>query len=166
MCHAENGSAEFDGSVNQSRATLSPLSLSEGTDHAPDIRENMPVAAGSYNRLIHKGTIDRADGTRIPSRPCASGDLQAIKAAAAQEERTHSPWCMDCHESPERQHAYGTANFRVQTYEEMIKYIDQVVQCKMRSEEWMCQQLHMSFGTHVGHTEDRARGGGHNKVIT
>ena len=108
--HAEIGSADFSGTVKQSRATLSPLALYEGTDHAEDQRSNMPIAAASYNKAIKKGSIDREDGTSIPSRPGASGDLQAIKAYAAQEERSHSPWCRDCIET---QHAYGDDDFEV-----------------------------------------------------
>jgi hypothetical protein len=63
VCHSELGSADFIGTCKQSRATLSPLSLHEGTDHAGDMRENLPLVAESFNRLIHAGSIERDDGS-------------------------------------------------------------------------------------------------------
>ena len=96
------------------------------------------------------GAISREDGKSLPAEPGASGDLQAVKAMAAQEERSHSPLCKDCHTSAERQHAYGGDGFRVDTYEEMMTYIKDVVKCEMRDEQFMCTQSHMSYGVHRG----------------
>mmetsp|Transcript_13806 Transcript_13806/g.29915 ORF Transcript_13806/g.29915 Transcript_13806/m.29915 type:complete len:277 (+) Transcript_13806:201-1031(+) len=147
ICHAEIGSAYFAG-AKQLRATLTPVGLGEGTDHAGDLRENLPIAAASYNKLIAAGTIAREDGSAVPCRPGVSGDLQAVKAMAAQEERSHSPWCKDCHLSDTRQHCYGDANFRVANVVEMTAYIRDVMKCEMRDEKWMCAESHMSFGVH------------------
>ena len=89
--HAELGSADFANGVKQSRATLSPLALFEGNGHAESLRENMPLVAKSYNTLIKTEVIERHDGSKIPCRAGAAADMQAVKALAAQQERSHSP---------------------------------------------------------------------------
>ena len=149
VCHSELGSADFAGTCKQSRATMSPLSLHEGTDHAPDLRENLPLVAESFNRLIHAGRIERDDGSVIPARPGASGDFQAIKALAAQTPRPHSPWCK-CPKG-EKQHKFGDSSTpKAKSYSEVLAYIKDVVGCEFRDEKYMCAHSHYSYGVHRG----------------
>lgn len=148
VSHAELGSADFDGTCKQSRSTLSPLSLAEGSDHAGPLRENMPFVASTFNKLIATGSIEREDGSIIPCRACACSDMQAVKALLAQQERSHSPWCKCL--SHGNQHKYGEhADPPAQTYADVQAHINKVG-CEFRSEEWMCAQSHFSYGVYRG----------------
>jgi len=146
IAHTELGTADFANGAKQSRATLSPLALFEGSDHGESLRENMPLVAQSYNALIKSETITRHDGSSIPSRPGAAADMQAVKALAAQQERSHTPWCK-C--SGDQQHKYGSADLWLATWAEVLTYIREVG-CEFREEEWMCRQSHYSYGVHRG----------------
>lgn len=49
--HAELGSADFAGDCKQSRATLNPLNMWPGNDHALPLRENLDETMRSFNAL-------------------------------------------------------------------------------------------------------------------
>ena len=55
ICHGEMGCADFvavgDADTKQSRATLAPLFLYEGNDHAGPLRANLDLAISSYNKV-------------------------------------------------------------------------------------------------------------------
>ena len=125
---------------------LYPL-LFDGSDHAESLRENMPLVAESFNMLIKSECIERHDGTHIPCRAGAAADMQAVKALAAQQERSHSPWCKCLVET---QHEYGPADLWLNTYAEVLKYMKETVRCEFREEEWMCRHSHYSYGVHRG----------------
>ena len=93
MAHAEIGSADFKGDCLQSRATLSPLALYEGNDHALPLRANLALAMATFNEAIKSGTIERDDGECFPSEPIVVGDMQGIKCINAMTESCHSVWC-------------------------------------------------------------------------
>ena len=52
ICHAELGSADFTGDCKQSRATLNPLAMYAGNDHALPLRANLALSARTFNDLI------------------------------------------------------------------------------------------------------------------
>ena len=149
LCHAELGSADFVGDTKQSRKTLQPLAASEGSDHAIPIRESMEYATSSYNKLISARRIELVDGTHIPARPIATGDMQAVKALVATSEQTHAVWCK-CLNSTGRQHKYskipiswtaGNARSIAAAYDKMLQYIERSAdgpQCKMKTFDEQC----------------------------
>lgn len=57
ICHGEMGCADFmsvgDADTKQSRASLQPLFLYEGNDHAKSLRDNLDLAMTSYNKVRH-----------------------------------------------------------------------------------------------------------------
>jgi hypothetical protein len=57
ICHGEMGCADFtsvgDCDTKQSRASLQPLFLYEGNDHAKALRDNLDLAMTSYNKVRH-----------------------------------------------------------------------------------------------------------------
>ena len=65
ICHGEMGCADFiavgDSDAKQSRATLQPLFLYEGTDHTHDLRGNIELAITSYNQLVDQAYFYRGD---------------------------------------------------------------------------------------------------------
>ena len=72
ICHAEIGSADFIGDCKQSRATLSPLGMYEGNDHALPLRGNLTLAMASYNAMNDAATIELDSGECIPCQPIYS----------------------------------------------------------------------------------------------
>ena len=79
ICHVELGSADFTGDCRQSRATLCPLAMYEGNDHALPLRENLSMAMNTFNTLIADGSIPSDDGMGIPCEPLIVGDMQGVK---------------------------------------------------------------------------------------
>ena len=63
ICHGEVGCADFiavgDSDAKQSRATLQPLFLYAGNDHALPLRANLELSVKTYNALVHDGVFDR-----------------------------------------------------------------------------------------------------------
>lgn len=160
LCHAELGSADFYGKVRQSRQTLQPLQASEGNDHAVSIRETMEFTATKFNALIAVGEIVRDDGVRIPAKPIASADFQAVKALTATAEQSHSVWCR-CQEST--QHLYCREAIECELCEDsrvveaaftkMIAYIETAKEgpkCKYKTFDDQCKWNHFSPGVARG----------------
>ena len=152
ICHAEIGSADFTGSCKQSRASLSPLALYSGNDHALPLRSNMTEAVDSFNVLSSRGTIQREDGDCIPCEPIVVGDMQGVKAITGQAECCHSVWCkcqargeVDDGEGP--QHQYGDADFA--SYEDMTAFYNEIG-CEFKTEDFMLACAHISKGCFHG----------------
>ena len=55
IAHAELGSADFTGGCKQSRATLCPLNLYSGNDHALPLRANVAMTMDSFNAMTASG---------------------------------------------------------------------------------------------------------------
>ena len=87
------GSADFAGECKQSRATVSPLALYQGNDHALPLRRNMTLAMKSFNELIEAGSLQLEGGTRIPCEPLVVGDMQGVKCIMGMTESCHAVWC-------------------------------------------------------------------------
>ena len=149
ICHAELGSADFDApDTKQSRATLQPLALFEGTDHLQDQRDNLPLVFASYNRLAALGCIDRADDTTIPCRPLTAADMQGAKSTYGMTESSHSVWCKCQRGGGGPHHAYPDREMA--TYDEMLKYIESEVGCEIKTFEELCSWAHFSPGVAKG----------------
>ena len=161
ITHGEVGCADFrkvgDEDVRQSRATLQPLFLYEGTDHGCDQRANLELSIDSYNRLVAKGYFDclalsSADpdaATKcIPCRPMTAADMQGAKATYGQLESTHSVWCKCQKRSGGPQHRYATEV--MESWEEMERYVREEVGCTLKTFEDMCAWAHYSPGVARG----------------
>eukprot|EP00965_Chrysotila_dentata_P011375 371562-Pleurochrysis_carterae.AAC.1 len=155
--HAELGSADFNGSCKQSRATLEPLAGWAGTDHADSLRENTAYALRGFNKLIKCKELHLADGRCVPCEPAMSADFQAVKACFAMDARSHSVWCT-CQKGAEgSQHRYskkliklGTTNADFEkAYASMMSYIESDVngpQCAIKTFDRCCRLNHLSPG--------------------
>ena len=101
ICHGEMGSADFrnvgDSDCKQSRASLQPLFLYQGNDHAAPLRANLDLAITSYNRLVEAGAFDRVSlggvAESIPARCITAADMQGAKTTYGMRESCHSVWC-------------------------------------------------------------------------
>ena len=101
ICHGEIGCADFkkvgDSDTKQSRATLQPLFLYQGNDHAAPLRANLDLAITSYNRLVAQGSIERVSAAgvteTIPVRAITAADMQGAKTTYGMRECSHSVWC-------------------------------------------------------------------------
>ena len=75
ICHGEMGCADFvavgDADTKQSRASLQPLFLYEGNDHAGPLRANLDLAISSYNKARTLPTRTACDF--IPAPPIVPG---------------------------------------------------------------------------------------------
>ena len=155
LCHAEMGSADFTGDCRQSRKTLQPLQASEGTDHAQSIRDTMQYTADKYNQLIADKEIVRTDGTRIPARPIASADFQAVKAMTATAEQSHSVWCT-CQEDSRHRYCKEPILFDASSpasikkaYKKMLAYVEtdpHGPKCHFKTYDDQCKWNHYSPG--------------------
>ena len=150
ICHAELGCADFvavgDADAKQSRATLQPLALYAGTDHAADQRSNLPYVFDSYNKLVKTGSLQRTVDDQeecLPCRPCTAADMQGAKATYGMSETSHSTWCKCQRADGGPQHSYPTAP--METYEDMIKYIEETVGCQIKTHEELCSWAHTLF---------------------
>ena len=113
-----------DSDAKQSRATLQPVGLYAGSDHAQDQRDNMPLIFSSYNRLCAKGSFTRTvDGRKedIPCCPITAADMQGAKASFGMAECSHSVWC-----TCRRPQHLVFPDHPMETYEEMIAYIEEL----------------------------------------
>ncbi|KAL1520725.1 hypothetical protein AB1Y20_022293 [Prymnesium parvum] len=145
VCHAEIGSADFTRDCYQSRATLGPLALYSGNDHAAPLRENLQTAAAGFNKLILAGEIKLRDGGRIPAEPILVADLQGVKCMAGQTESCHAVHCK-CAKG-DKQHKLPDGQFR--TFEEVDAWISSNG-CEFREFDWMCASAHFSPGVARG----------------
>ena len=153
ICHAEIGSADFSGGVKQSRATVSPLALYQGNDHALPLRRNLTLSMKSFNTLTERGSIVRDDGERIPCEPIVVGDMQGLKCVMGMTESCHSVWCK-CRarggfQGEGVQHNYGEEGADFKTYGEMLAFYDQVG-CEFKSEDFLLACAHLSKGLYWG----------------
>lgn len=153
ICHAELGSADFTGECKQSRATLNPLAMYSGNDHALPLRENLTLTARTFNDLIAAGEMKLDDGRRVPCEPIVVGDMQGVKCVMGMTESCHSVWCK-CRargqvdgEGP--QHDYGEPGERFESYEKMIEFFDQIG-CEFKEEEFLLANAHLSKGLFYG----------------
>jgi hypothetical protein len=142
IAHAELGSTDFTGDCFQSRATLSPLALYEGNDHALPLRANLSLCMASFNALSDSGVITRDDGTRIPCEPIIVGDMQGVKCVMGMSETCHSVWCKCMArgkvgvQGQGAQHEYGAAGSSFKTYAEMIAFFKSI-KCEFKSEDFL-----------------------------
>lgn len=158
ITHGEVGCADFmkvgDCDTRQSRATLQPLFLYEGTDHAGDQRANLELSIDSYNKLVMKGAFDRGTES-IPTRPLTAADMQGAKATYGMKECSHSVWCRCQKRQGGPQHRYSPAP--VKSYDEMMSYIKGTVGCKIKSHDELCSWAHYSPGVAMGGAFTRFR---------
>ena len=148
ICHAELGCADFAAlDTKQSRATLQPLALYQGTDHLQDQRDNLGLVFESYNRLCDMGEISLPDHT-IPCRPLTAADMQGAKATYGMHETSHAVWCMCQAREGGPHHAYPDTP--MENYEEMIEYIEVTVGCKINEYDEQCGWAHFSPGVAKG----------------
>ena len=143
ITHCEAGSADFEGGAKQSRSTLVPLGLYEGSDKQIPLRENLDLVIPSWNRIIAAGYVT-INGKHIPAMPLTSADMQGTKALYGMTCSSHSVWCT-C--KGEQQHKYPTTE--VSDYDEMLAAID-AVGCEIKSFEDMCGYAHFSPGVACG----------------
>ena len=103
ICHGTIGCADFkavgDSDAKQSRATLQPLFLYEGSDHSAPLEASTQLAIASYNKLVNAGFFDRVsfrsdnETERIPCRPITAADMQGTKSTYMQLPCCHSVFC-------------------------------------------------------------------------
>ena len=146
ITHCEAGSADFAGGAKQSRSTLVPLGLYEGSDKQIPLREHLDLVLKSWNLIIKAGHIT-IDGSRVPALPLTSADMQGTKALYGMSCSSHSVWCK-CRPGVEQQHNYTTKE--VADYDEMIECIERDVKCEIKSFEDMCSYAHYSPGVARG----------------
>ena len=152
ITHVEAGSADFDGTAKQSRSTLTPLALYEGSDKGAPLREHLPLVLTSWNKLIARGTLQQGD-TCVPCRPITSADMQGTKALYGKGPASAPTWCT-CAKGPDQQHKYckETIEESVSGYDKMIEYIEGTVGCEIQGAEAMCRNAHYSYGVWKGGT--------------
>ena len=160
ICHGEVGCADFvavgDSDAKQSRATLQPVFLYAGNDHAQPLRDNLELSIKTYNALVNSGTFDRVmlseDGEPIteslPARPITAADMQGAKTTYGMRECPHSVWCK-C-QSGEGGPQFRFPDHDMETYEEMIQYIETEVGCELKTFDEMCGWAHYSPGVARG----------------
>lgn len=136
ITHVEAGSADFEGTAKQSRMTLSPLAIYEGSDKAAPLREHLDLVFDSWNNLICKGTIRQGEDD-IPARPITSADMQGTKALYGMASSSHSVWC-DCQGS-ESQHAYPKQPAK--DYKDMCSMIAEMG-CTIKDFDKLCRRAH------------------------
>ena len=155
ICHGEIGCADFkkvgDVEAKQSRATLQPLFLYEGNDHAAPLRENLDLAITSFNKLIDAGAFDRVSlaGTAetLPARPITVADMQGAKSTYGMFECCHSVWCKCKNgEADAAHHAFSSPKG---TWQEVCDYCDEIG-CEMKTYDEMCSWAHYSPGAARG----------------
>ena len=146
VTHAEVGSADFDGDAKQSRSSLVPLALYEGSDKAVPLREYLDLVIPSYNRLIRLCEI-KVDGVSVPCQPITSADMQGTKSFFGMCSSSHPVWCK-CQKGIDQQHKYPSSPST--TYEEMLSYCEEEVGCEIKSYEEMCCLAHYSPGVARG----------------
>ena len=151
ITHAEMGCADFiavgDSDAKQSRATLQPVALYAGSDHAQDQRDNLPLVFSGYNRLMSKGSLTRTVHgleEEIPCSPMTAADMQGAKATYGMAESSHAVWCK-CR----RPQHLVFPDHPMETYEEMMAYIDEVG-CVIKTHEELCSWAHYSPGVAKG----------------
>ena len=147
ICHGEMGCADFmavgNSDTKQSRATLQPLFLYEGNDHAAPLRANLDLAISSYNKLVDAGSFERVgvsgEKETIPARAITAADMQGAKTTYGMRECSHSVWCKCQRSEGGPQHKYPTEP--MESYEEMLAYIEEEVGCSIKTHEELCSSL-------------------------
>ena len=143
LCHAEMGSADFVGDARQSRATLRPLAMYEGNDHALPLRANLGYVMASFNQLVANGFFERfGDLVHIPCEPIIVADMQGIKCMAGMSETCHSVWCKCKKGDNGSHHNYGPIE-DFKTPQEMDKFIAKELKCEFKKEEFITACAHM-----------------------
>ena len=160
ICHGEMGCADFiavgDSDARQSRHTLQPLFLYNGSDHSQDLRSNIDLAITSYNQLVKVGYIDRyyemSNGEsvteRIPTRCMTAADMQGAKSTYGMKLQSHSVWCKCQRGEGGPQHQYPKQP--VNSYVEMLEYIEKTVGCQIKTFDEICSWAHYSPGVARG----------------
>jgi hypothetical protein len=155
ICHGEIGCADFiavgDSDAKQSRATLQPLFLYQGNDHAEPLRTNLDVAIKSYNKLVRQGCFDRVSFSgefkSTPARAITAADMQGAKTAYGMNECSHSVWCKCQRGEGGSHHAYPSKP--AETYAEVCSYCDEIG-CEIKTHEELCSYAHYSSGVALG----------------
>ena len=152
--YAELGSADFAGDCKQSRATLNPLNMWPGNDHALPLRENLDETMRSFNALSAVGELELDDGECVPCEPIVVGDMQGIKCIMGMTETCHSVRCkcrarahVDGGDGP--QHDYGEPDSQFNTYDEYLQFLDGIG-CAFKSEDFLLANAHLSKGLFYG----------------
>ena len=157
ICHGEMGCcADFmavgNSDTKQSRATLQPLFLYEGNDHAAPLRANLDLAISSYNKLVDAGSFERVgvsgEKETIPARAITAADMQGAKTTYGMRECSHSVWCKCQRSEGGPQHKFPSEP--MESYEEMLAYIEEEVGCSIKTHEELCSWAHYSPGVAKG----------------
>ena len=158
ICHGEMGCADFiavgESDAKQSRATLQPLFLYEGTDHAGDLRSELNLVWTSYNKLVEQGSFTRWDRDDpsvtevLPCRAMTAADMQGAKSEYGMAACSHSVWCKCQRGEGGPQHRYPSHTFV--TYEQMLTYIEDEVGCQIKTHDELCSWAHYSPGVAKG----------------
>ena len=156
ICHGEIGCADFiavgDSDAKQSRATLQPLFLYQGNDHAEPLRANLDLAITSYNKLVRQGCFNRSVGgvtESIPARAMTAADMQGAKTTYGMRECSHSVWCKCQRGGVNAGHkAYPTGE-PVTRYEEILEICNEMG-CDVKTFDDMCSWAHFSPGVAKG----------------
>ena len=155
ICHGTMGCADFvavgDADTKQSRASLQPLFLYEGNDHACPLRDNLDLATSSYNKLVHLGRFDRTnrDGQTetISARAMTAADMQGAKTTYGILECSHSVWCKCQRGEGGPHHRYPTE--AVETYDQVLNHTKKLG-CSIKTFDEMCSWAHYSPGVAKG----------------
>lgn len=153
ITHAEIGSADFAGECKQSRATLMPLALYQGSDHALPLRANLSLSLDTFNALIKQGSFTTESGAHVPCEPIVVGDMQGVKCMMGMAESCHSVWCkcraraiVDEGHGQGPQHRYGEPTEQpFKTYDDVLECIDSIG-CEFKTEEFLLACAHLSKG--------------------
>ena len=157
ICHGTIGCADFkavgDSDAKQSRATLQPLFLYEGSDHSAPLEASTQLAIASYNKLVNAGYFDRVsfrsdnETERIPCRPITAADMQGTKSTYMQLPCCHSVFCK-CQrgeQGPQRE----VPDQPFSTWEEVTSWYAEVG-CEFKTYDEMCAWAHYSPGVARG----------------
>lgn len=139
ITHVEAGSADFAGGAKQSRSTLAPLALYEGSDKAVPLREHLGLVLPSWNKLINSASLT-VDGGCIPALPLTCADMQGTKALYGKTSASNPVWCK-CNKGVDQQHKFPSEP--VSSYDAMIHYCDSIG-CELLTFEEMCTAAHYS----------------------
>lgn len=128
------------------------------------LRDNLELSIKSYNRLVREGFFDRTtlseDGETVtetlPARAITAADMQGAKSTYGMRETTHSVWCASASGGRERPQ-FRFADSDMDTYDQMMEYIDSEVGCEIKTYDDMCGWAHYSPGVARGGAFTRFR---------
>ena len=147
ITHVETGSADFDGSAKQSRSTLCPLALYEGSDKAVPLREHLDLVLPSWNRIIKDGTLTQ-NGITVPARPITSADMQGTKALYGKAQASNPVWCK-WKECGDTRHQHSYPEEEVASYQELCQVCEDAG-CEILTADEMVRAAHYSPGVWCG----------------